>query len=450
MSNGTDDFLFSDEDSEKKVENLPKEHLPKEQWSVLIVDDEKDVHEITKLLFRGFEFEGKAINFLSAFSAQEARTAVMNDPDIGLILLDVVMEEDNSGLEFAKYLRDELKNKLTRIIIRTGQPGMAPEKEVIVNYDINDYKEKTELSQDKLYFSVIMALRSYRDLIGIQRAKEEIQRLLIATDRFVPHHFLRTLNKKDITDISLGEHTQIDVAVMFLDIRSFTILSEKLTPIENFKFVNTLLEIVEPFITKSGGFIDKYIGDAFMALFLGEVESAIIAGIDMLTAWDQYNLKRSELGQQPIHVGISINSGMAALGTIGYHDRMDCTVIGSVVNTAAKLEKMNKEFSTHLLVTGDLFDKVANKEQFAHRNLGGLVITGKTLPVKIVEIFNTDTEDMKKLKLQTKPLLEKAIAYFAEGNFQQAHEMFNQILAANQKDTVAEYFIKKCKQLENK
>src|SRR5580698_1235844 len=110
MSNDTDDFLFSDENSEKKVEDLPKE-----QWNVLIVDDEKDVHEITKLIFRGFEFEGKAINFLSAFSAREARTVVMNAPDIGLILLDVVMEEDSSGLEFAKYLRDELKNKLTRI-----------------------------------------------------------------------------------------------------------------------------------------------------------------------------------------------------------------------------------------------------------------------------------------------------------------------------------------------
>ena len=130
-------------------------------WNILIVDDEPQVHQVTKMVLRDLEYNNKKLDFISAYSASEAREIFERKNDICLALIDVVMEEDVSGLELVEYIRDDLKNKNVRIILRTGQPGFAPEREVIINYDINDYKEKTELSAQKLFTSIISALRNY-------------------------------------------------------------------------------------------------------------------------------------------------------------------------------------------------------------------------------------------------------------------------------------------------
>ncbi|WP_419770170.1 MAG: DUF3369 domain-containing protein [Candidatus Marinarcus sp.] len=157
-----------------KFAHKVKEPLLKDVWKVLIVDDEESVHSITNTVLHGITFENKKLQFLSAYSAVQARQLLLENPDIALILLDVVMEEDNAGLEYVEYVREELKNKLVRIVIRTGQPGHAPQREVIDQYDINDYKEKTELTAEKLYTTVIASLRNYKDLkVMEERTKEE-------------------------------------------------------------------------------------------------------------------------------------------------------------------------------------------------------------------------------------------------------------------------------------
>ncbi|MGL5270842.1 MAG: response regulator, partial [Selenomonadaceae bacterium] len=111
-------------------------------WRILIVDDEEQVHVVTRLVLQGFTFEGKGIELISAFSAAEARQILAQTEDIALVLLDVVMERDDAGLQLVRYIRETLGNKMIRIILRTGQPGAAPEANVIVDYDINDYREK--------------------------------------------------------------------------------------------------------------------------------------------------------------------------------------------------------------------------------------------------------------------------------------------------------------------
>lgn len=145
------------------------------QWNILIVDDDEGVHTITKTVLNEFSFENKELHFISAYSAKEAMSIINNTDDIALILLDVVMEEDDSGLLFVDYVRNELKNSLVRIILRTGQPGQAPQRDVIIKYDINDYKEKTELTSDKLFTTVIASIRNYKDLIEIKSKKELIE-----------------------------------------------------------------------------------------------------------------------------------------------------------------------------------------------------------------------------------------------------------------------------------
>jgi DNA-binding NarL/FixJ family response regulator len=134
-------------------------------WKVLIVDDEPDVHSLTKLLLRNFSYRGRGLEFLSAYSAAEAKDVLRSHPDTALVLLDVVMETEHAGLLLVDYIRNELGNKSVQIVIRTGQPGQAPPLTVISNHGINDYKEKTEITQQTMLLTVVKALRLYEDYL---------------------------------------------------------------------------------------------------------------------------------------------------------------------------------------------------------------------------------------------------------------------------------------------
>ena len=132
-------------------------------WKIMIVDDDQEVHTITKMVLSDFTFDNKGVEFVSVYSQKEAIEYMSNNRDVALIFLDVVMEEGDSGLKVAKFIREELNNYLVRIVLRTGEPGQAPEEQVIYEYDINDYKEKTELTARKLFTTTITSIRSYRD-----------------------------------------------------------------------------------------------------------------------------------------------------------------------------------------------------------------------------------------------------------------------------------------------
>ncbi len=165
------DFVDHKEDEKKK----------EKYFKILIVDDDEEVHHITKMVLDGFEFEGSGIELYHAYSYDNTVAVFDEHTDIAVVLLDVVMEEDNTGLKLVKYIREDLKNKLVRIILRTGQPGKAPEEKVIIDYDINDYKSKTELTVQRLYTSLYAALRSYRDLYTIERNKNGLEKIMQST-----------------------------------------------------------------------------------------------------------------------------------------------------------------------------------------------------------------------------------------------------------------------------
>ncbi len=150
-------------------------------WKVLVVDDEADIRRVTALNLKGFEFAGRGLQLLEAASAAEARTILMANKDIAVALIDVVMETDDAGLLLVETIRFELGNKMTRLIIRTGQPGVAPERYVIDNFDIDDYKDKTELTSQKLYTAIRSALKAYRDLQSIELNRRGLEQVLEAT-----------------------------------------------------------------------------------------------------------------------------------------------------------------------------------------------------------------------------------------------------------------------------
>lgn len=175
MSSGNE-LLFSDETDEKSELDIPSQ--PDEQeYLVLVVDDDEYVHQLTKMVLRGFTFEGNPIRLASAMSAKEAMDYISNNDNVAVALVDVVMETDNAGLELVNYIRNTTNNNEIRLLIRTGQPGAAPEESVFQDYDINDYLSKTELTAHKLRMALLNALRSYRD---IRRAGDLQKQIMLA------------------------------------------------------------------------------------------------------------------------------------------------------------------------------------------------------------------------------------------------------------------------------
>jgi response regulator RpfG family c-di-GMP phosphodiesterase len=167
-------------------------------WKVLLVDDEPDIHDITKLTLSRFRLDGRGLTFLHAYSGAQAKEVLAREQDIALVFLDVVMEREDSGLEVARWMRQELDNQFSRIVLRTGQPGQAPEERVIVDYDINDYKEKTELDRTKLFTTTFAALRAYRDIMKVEDARrvqltyrEGLERVIAASAHIFQQRNLR-------------------------------------------------------------------------------------------------------------------------------------------------------------------------------------------------------------------------------------------------------------------
>jgi len=197
-------------------------------WKILIVDDEPDIHVITKLALGKFTFDDRPLKFLSAHSGEEANQILASEEDIALVFLDVVMETDDAGLRVVKYIREELKNKFVRIILRTGQPGQAPERDVIVNYDINDYKEKTNLSSEKLFTVTLASLRSYKDIISVEEARNRLENHKIGLERVLnaSSNLFRIRSMKKFADgllVQLANLLHIDKDTLLIRTNSCTV-----------------------------------------------------------------------------------------------------------------------------------------------------------------------------------------------------------------------------------
>ena len=186
------------EDDDQALTWLDEEEVPApkntaHRWRLLIVDDEPDIHAVTRLALNRISFKEREIEILSAYSGAEGFDILSREPDIAMILLDVVMETEDAGLRLAKRIREELHNHLVRIVLRTGQPGQAPEQRVIVEYDINDYKLKTELTTQKMFTTVIASLRAYEGLKTIETHRHGLDKILTASSNLYQLDSLKDL-----------------------------------------------------------------------------------------------------------------------------------------------------------------------------------------------------------------------------------------------------------------
>ncbi|MBN2737973.1 MAG: DUF3369 domain-containing protein [Spirochaetales bacterium] len=194
-----DELIFADEN--ENSENLGPRLNFEDTWKILIVDDEQEVHNVTKMVLGDLVYKNKKAEFFHAYSAEDTLEIVKKNPDIAIILLDVVMEEDNTGLRLIKAIREELGNKFVRIVIRTGQPGEAPEKKVIVDYDINDYKEKTELTSQKLFSTIIASLRSFENIMILDRNRQGLAKIIQASSQLLEFHSINSLGIEILTQL---------------------------------------------------------------------------------------------------------------------------------------------------------------------------------------------------------------------------------------------------------
>ncbi len=266
-----------------------------------------------------------------------------------------------------------------------------------------------------------------------------------AYSRFVPNQFLEFLGKEDFVDIQLGDQVQKEMTVMFSDIRGFTELSEDMTPKENFDFINHYLGYMEPVIRKNNGFIDKFIGDSIMALFHEKVDDAIDAAIEMRYKLNQFNLDRIDQGKPTIDSGIGIHTGNLMLGVVGGEGRMDGTVISDAVNLASRLEGLSKIYRTPIIISEDTLIKLENPARYNFRFLDIARVKGKKEAVYVFEVLDGEPEEIKMLKIETKPLFGNGIDHYKNKRFEEALKVFSEIVRINQLDSVAAFYVNRCK-----
>ena len=265
-----------------------------------------------------------------------------------------------------------------------------------------------------------------------------------AYGRFVPREFLNLLGIEDIRKVALGQQVERKMTILFADIRDFTSLSESMSPQENFNFLNSYLVQMEPVITAHGGFIDKYIGDAIMALFPDSPDAALRCSLALLERLDGYNAGRRRAGYRPIKIGIGINTGIVILGTVGGASRMDGTVIGDAVNLAARLERLTKEYGVSILVSEYTLYCLDQPSLWSIRFLDRTRVRGKQDTQSVYEVFSGDPAPLREAKARGLKSFEQALACFHLDDIPAARERLIACLATAPDDDAARVYLERC------
>ncbi|OQW92698.1 MAG: hypothetical protein BWK78_00890 [Thiotrichaceae bacterium IS1] len=290
--------------------------------------------------------------------------------------------------------------------------------------------------------SDITELKQAQEALQCSKQALEIQNK--AYSRFVPREFLSFLGKDNIAEVELGDQVQREMSVMFADIRSFTSLSERLSPAENFRFINSYLSQMEPVVQANHGFIDKYIGDSIMALFPDSANDAVCGAVAMLHTLDEFNRMRRRGGCLPIDIGIGIHTGLLMLGTIGGKNRMDGTVISDAVNLAARVESLTKMYGASLLITESTYNQLSHVDNYVIRIIDKVKVKGKSQPVIVFEVIDGSLPHIRNAKLATLELFTDAFIAYQAHHFELAEHYFRACLEKNPYDKAVHIYIKRC------
>jgi class 3 adenylate cyclase len=240
------------------------------------------------------------------------------------------------------------------------------------------------------------------------------------------------------------------MAMMFSDIRSFTSLSERMSPEEHFDFVNTYLSQVSPIIRAHDGIIVKFLGDGMMSAFPNSVDDAVAAGINKFNQVQEYNQRRRQAERLPIAIGMGIHVGHMMLGIVGEHNRLQGDAFSDNVNLAARLEGLTKFYGASLIISKQVLDKLTHPERYQIRFLDRAIVQGRTEPIAIYEILDACDESSRDLKLQTLPDFQQGLMHYSNGHFIDAQHYLERVLRADSLDKTAKLYLERVQQLSQK
>lgn len=396
-----------------------------ENPKILIIDDDQEAQKLVR-----FQLAGENYTLVTASNGQSALDLIHSGEKFSLVLLDILMP-DLSGHEVCQRIRQtHLSTELPIIMITANEDVSSLEEGFQAG--TNDYIIKP-FSRAEL----VSRVRSHLHLLEINNAYS----------RFVPQEILKALGRDSIVKVELGDQIQGEMTVFFSDIRAFAQISESMSPRENFEFLNEYLSVVTPPIKANSGFVDKYIGDAILALFPANPDNAIKAAIQTMHSLANYNVEREANGEDALDIGIGLHTGPMMLGTIGDKDRMDVTVISDAVNLASRLERLTKRFGCKIAISEFTFLKLTDPTQYFHRFLGRIQVKGKRDVVPIYEIFNGDAPEIISLKNQTREDFEQGLTCYFSKDFAEAIVLFKHVLDANPEDKTARFYLKRAAEL---
>lgn len=300
-------------------------------------------------------------------------------------------------------------------------------------------------------FTVLASLTMIRK---VGDAFEEAENLSAYVDsvstsvkRFIPAEFMDYLQKTDVTDLKLGDHVEKAMTIFFSDIRGFTQLSESLTEEQTFAFINSYLARMVPVIKERGGFVDKYVGDAIMALFpdTGGADQALRAALEMQSRVVEYNRHRASVGYRAIEMGIGIHTGVLMLGVVGVQDRMENTVISDAVNLASRLQAIAKAFNIGVVVSEQSFKSLEDPTLFKYRFIGKVRVKGKAAPVSCFEIFgDTQDEAFDENKMKASTYFEQGMLRYYQKDFLAGFHYFQKALEFLPQDGASKFYMEVC------
>ncbi|WP_437730630.1 response regulator [Sorangium sp. So ce1335] len=394
------------------------------------------------------------IEVLAADDGESALALLLQEePD--LILLDVMMPHVN-GFEVCHRLK---ANPATQDIPVIFMTGLTDTTDKIKGFEVGGVDYLTKPIQHEELLARVTTHLSLRALQrALQRANSDLERRVAertaelarlneelratnrAYSRFVPTEMLGLLGRSRVVDLTLGDHVQIDMTVLFSDMRGFAALTESMTPGEAFSFTNAYLGRLSPIIRRCGGFIDKYIGDAIMALFPGKADDAVRAAVAMQHALREFSEERRSAGLSPISMGIGIHTGSVMLGTIGEAERMEATVISDTVNQASRLERLAVRYGGAIVLSEQTMAALEARQAYGHRFLDRVRLKGKRDPVSVVEVFDGDPPETIRRKQETRHRFEEALSDYYGRRFAEANLGIAHVLLQNPTDKAAQVY----------
>jgi len=414
----------------------------KGEFTILVVDDDLINRQV---LVNHLSLHNYTIHEAASGMETLAYFEKKDKPD--LILLDIMMPQMN-GYDVTRKIRETWQADELPIILLTAKDQIA---DLVVGLEsgANDYLTKP-VSKEELLARIkthvhILQLKAEAECFQ-KEYNQTLECLNAAYSRFVPREFLQFLNKESIVDINLGDQVEKEMTILFSDIRDFTSLSEKMTPQDNFDFINNYLGQMEPVILQYQGIIDKYIGDAIMVLFPTNADDALKGAIAMLKTLAKYNQILQKTEQNRIDIGIGLHTGKLMLGTVGGQNRMDSTVISDAVNLASRLEGLTKIYGTNLLISEHTYIRLADPSQYNIRLIDATKVKGKSEIVTIYEVFDADTPDSIALKNETIADFEPGFVLYHSGEIADAKPLFETVLQVNPHDTVARVYLERCQE----